>query len=281
MEQLAHLMAELGLETWGVCRYEDTLPLLPTRSRNRIPKDAQSVIVILFGYYIGEYPERNISRYAMVDDYHQVIRGILERLVENLLNLFKTQLFIPFVDASPIQEVKAAWLAGLGDVGQNGLLLSPVYGNCCFIGEIVTDLPLPPSQERLSLCNQCGACLRACPTGALGKEGLAKEKCRSHITQKKGDLSPWEAQQVQQGGFVWGCDRCADACPINQNKKWASLEAFYQDIQPVVGKDNAGRLCQTKAYGWRGESVLLRNLRLIEGSDSPTEKGDSPVDADR
>ena len=29
--------------------------------------------------------------------------------------------------------------------------------------------------------------------------------------------------------------------------------------------ENAGALCGSKAYGWRGESVLLRNLALISG----------------
>ena len=143
LEELARIFAAEGIDQWGICSFQG-LPLLPVGSRRRLPEDARSVIVILIGYYIGEYPNRNLSRYALVDDYHTVFGEKLGRVVENLWNLFKTHRFIQFVDASPIPEVLAAYRAGLGDVGQNGQLLNPVYGSRCFIGEIVTDLELPP-----------------------------------------------------------------------------------------------------------------------------------------
>ncbi|MCI8650519.1 MAG: epoxyqueuosine reductase [Anaerotruncus sp.] len=263
MKTLAALMQNAQIDQWGVCAFSDVLPLLNVRSKNRIPRDARSVIVVLFGYYIGDYPNRNVSRYAIVDDYHTVLRQKLNDIVENLLNLFKTHWFSPFVDASPIHEVRAAQLAGLGEIGMNGQLLNPIYGSYCFIGEIVTSLPLPPSRPQTGSCTHCGACVAACPTGALSSDGFLKERCRSQITQKKGELTEWEREQIRAGGLVWGCDCCTDACPVNRGVKPSLVEGFYTDIAPVVGQDNAGRLCLVKAYGWRGETVILRNLRIL------------------
>ena len=269
LEEIARVLAAQGFDQWGVCAFAG-LPLLPVRSKNRLPAGARSVIVILIGYYIGEYPNRNLSRYALVDDYHTVFGEKLRRAVENLWNLFKTHRFIQFVDASPIPEVLAAHRAGLGDIGQSGQLLSPVYGSRCFIGEIVTDLPLPPfAGTPPKLCTGCGACVAACPTGALSPGGFQKARCRSQITQKKGELTSWEAEQVRLGGFAWGCDRCTDACPVNRDAALSRVPEFYENVVSRLTAENVGRLCAQKAYGWRGENVLLRNLALL-GQQSPS-----------
>lgn len=267
-EQLAQIIGRCGFDQWGICSFADVLPLLEVRAKSRLPASSQSLIVLLSGYYTGDYPDRNISRYAVVDDYHTVLHEKLEKLSEELQIQYKQNKFIPFVDSSPVAEVRAAYLAGLGGIGLNGQLLNPVYGSYCFIAELVTDLQLPPfSPYAQGICTGCGRCVAACPTGALSHGRFEKDKCRSHITQKKGALSEWEREEIRAGGFVWGCDRCTDACPVNSRVQQAEDEAFYRDIQPVVGYDNAGRLCKSKAYGWRGEAVLLRNLDIILRKD--------------
>ena len=153
MDQLIKCMESHGMDQWGVCRFEDALPLLEVRAKRRLPERAKSIIVILFGYYIGEYPNRNISRYALMDDYHTVIRATLEELAKELQNMYNGDVFIPFVDSSPVAEVRAASLAGLGDIGMNGQLLNETYGSYCFIGEIVTTADFPAAGRKANpLC---------------------------------------------------------------------------------------------------------------------------------
>lgn len=172
---------------FGICSFEQILPCLECRAKQRIPQDAASVLVCLFPYYTGEHKERNISRYAMVTDYHMIAGEYLNRFCKALQEVFPQNQFEPFTDNSPIREVSAAFHAGLGRRGKNGLILHPKYGSYVFIGEVVTDLVLQPDRPLNSgECIGCGKCQSVCPQGALQSDGsVCLERCRSHITQKK------------------------------------------------------------------------------------------------
>ncbi len=266
MERLYECIQPFGIDQWGACRFSELPPLLDVRSKAWIPPNAKSVLLFLFGYYTEAFPNRNISRYAVPDDYHSILRPLLAEIAASCARRFPEEGFLPFIDSSPIDEVAAAAHAGLGEIGMNGLLLNPVYGSYCFIGEIVTTLPLEiPPPEPLYLCTRCGACRAACPTGALAQDRFVRERCRSEITQKKGELTLWEQEQIRKGGFVWGCDRCTEACPVNRNAEKSRVAGFYRNPVPVVDTQNAASLCKTKAYGWRGKNILLRNLHILSG----------------
>lgn len=249
---------------WGIASFE-RVPLLPVRARARIPQGAASVIVLLFGYYTEPFPARNVARYAIPDDYHTTILPLLQERCDALALAFPGEAFVPFVDASPIDEVSAAVQAGLGCVGKNHLLLTQRYGSYCFIGEIVTTLALPQSDASPpALCSGCDACVQACPSGALSAEGFLKENCRSHISQKKGALSDWEAQQLREGGFVWGCDRCVDACPQNRCVQKSETPAFWRNPVSNLTWENLNAVLEHKSYAWRTQTVLERNLSLFD-----------------
>lgn len=157
---------------FGICSFEQILPCLECRAKQRIPQDAASVLVCLFPYYTGEHKERNISRYAMVTDYHMIAGEYLNRFCKALQEVFPQNQFEPFTDNSPIREVSAAFHAGLGRRGKNGLILHPKYGSYVFIGEVVTDLVLQPDQPlNPGECIGCGKCQKVCPQGALRSDG--------------------------------------------------------------------------------------------------------------
>lgn len=265
-QMLGQILHTAGIDAYGICRLSDCLPLIPCRAVSRIPREAVSVIALLLPYYIGAYAARNVARYAIPPDYHHIAGTLLNTLTEHLSAAFPAHLFASFVDNSPIGEVTAAKLAGLGVVGCHGQLIHPVYGTHVFICTIVTTLDISPTGPLSSpACLQCGRCIAACPTGALGKL-FCKERCRSHITQKKGALSSWEETQIQAGGFVWGCDLCTDVCPMNTGKL-SPIRAFYQNPAPLITLPQLDHLLGTKAYGYRGRAVLERNLQLLCGSN--------------
>ena len=251
-----------GFDAYGVCDYAAvSTRLLPCRAAARLPQGACRVLTLLFPYrFPGDEPGRNLSRYACVEDYHQAGGRVLRALAEDLAALWPGRAFEPFLDNSPLPEVYAAALCGLGVVGDNGLLIHPRYGSYVFIGTIVTDAPLPLSGGAVSGCPHCGACAAACPGGCL--PGGERDTCLSALSQKKGALTPEEEEALRRGGLAWGCDACQEACPLNRAAAAAPHPCFtwYRpgmteaDLEELTGK----------AYGWRGKAAPLRNLRLLQ-----------------
>ena len=257
---IGEIFLKHSLSNWGVCEFEKTLPLIECRAKLRLPENPKSVIVTLFPYYVGEYSERNISRYAIIPDYHKVASAILKDISAQLKSHFPQNSFEPFVDSSPIREVAAAYNAGLGVVGENGLLINKEWGSFVFVAEIVTDLNITPDSPLPHSCLNCHKCENACIGGAIKGGRIDVSKCVSFITQKKAQLSDTEQALVKKGGLVWGCDVCSDVCPLNKNPKKTPIKAFYEKITPVYD----GTFLKDSAYSFRGEKPLNRNLSLLK-----------------
>lgn len=253
----------------GYCRIEDTLPLIECRQKSQLPENPETVIVCLFPYFVGEYPERNVARYAIVNDYHKVAGDILASLAAQLKSAFPGEKFAAFVDNSPVREVRAAYAAGLGAIGMNGMLIHETFGSRVFIGTVITTLKLRYENKPAKTCLNCGLCIEACPTGAISKTApLKRELCRSAISQLKREPSDFERGEIRAGGLAWGCDICADACPLNKSLPKSPVKGFYEDILPVLTLQNLDDALLKKPYNWRGKDVLLRNLSIIAPTPS-------------
>lgn len=246
----------------GICSFASLKDgLIPCRAKGRLPKNSKSILVFCFPYLLEkeEYEGSNISKYAVVADYHGVAMNRLSKACEELKELYPGEEFVPFADNSAIPEVRAACLAGLGKRGLNSLLITEEYGSYVFIGEIVTTLSLDSVDAEIKSCISCGKCIRACPSKAIGENGTAREKCLSEITQKKGELSHEEKELMKKCGCVWGCDICQDVCPMNQNAASTQIEEFLLSPVPVI---TSGCSLENRAYEWRGRNVIERNLNL-------------------
>lgn len=250
---------------YGFCSFDKVRDrLLPVRSRAQLPQNAQSIISILFPYYLGEelYQSSNISRYAVPEDYHRVAGDMLREFCSQLSADFPQNKFVPFIDSSPLPEVFCAISAGTGVMGKNGLLINKTYGSYCFIGEIVTDLPLEQSEALDTSCLDCGLCEELCPTGALKQGRVAYDKCLSAITQKKGELSDEEASLIRATGCIWGCDICQTSCPMNRDIKTTPIKRFFDTANAVLTETTD---LSDRALAWRGRAVIDRNLELMKG----------------
>lgn len=261
--ETASLLDKAGFASFGTLTAQE-IPLLPGKT---LPEGVAGAIVGLFPYFTGAYPHRNVALYAVGHDYHMIVKAHLQRAAEALSERLPGLRCRAFVDASPIHEVEAARRAGLGYVGQNGLLIAPVWGQMVFIGCLLTNLPpealgmVPSAPLPQNLCRGCGRCVAACPTGALTRQDMGR--CRSAITQKKGMLTHWEAAQIAEGGFVWGCDICLMACPHNARPPLSPIAEFYENPLPRLTPSDIDGLCN-RAYLWRGRDLLRRNLSLID-----------------
>lgn len=250
---------------FGFCPFEKIRDnLINCRSISRIPENTKSVIVLLFPYNFGDdaYTDSDISRYAVVPDYHDTIGRILTDTVERLKEKYPDEEFVAFTDNSPIPEVRAAMYAGLGVRGLNGLFFNKEYGSWIFIGEIVTTMicEYPAVADSEITCIKCGKCVSACPTKAIGENGINTEKCLSFITQKKGELTDEQEMLIKNSGCAWGCDVCQSVCPMNKSVKTEPIEIFRDGAEFKARTDDD---ISDRAYAWRGKKVIERNLKIL------------------
>lgn len=256
-----------GIKLWGKCSFEPLKnKLIPCRAINRIPKNPNTVLCCLFPYAVKDR-KHNISKYAFFNDYHIIVSNFLNTATAKLIKAFPDFKFSPFCDNSPIPEVYAAALCGLGCIGKNGLLINENYGSFVFIGEIVTDMPLSHKNASITSCLSCNRCINFCPGKALSNICFNKNSCASFLSQKKGDLTQVEEQIVAGTGLVWGCDMCQDVCPMNKNIKTTYIEEFKQNIYPLINSKNYNTL-EHRAFSWRPLEVIKRNICIQEKGDS-------------
>jgi epoxyqueuosine reductase len=222
-------------------------------------------------------PRRNLSLYAVPKDYHGYMKELEAAVLPRLREAYPDLTFALFADHSPIMEVDAAARAGLGVLGMNGLLLTPGYGSFVFIGELITDAdytlvtgePTPDFPADPPRCEGCGLCVKACPAGCRAGD---RSGCLSALTQKKGELTPEEADAIIKGGLVWGCDACQLACPHNraviEDGRDTPVPYFRKDrliradAEALAAMDDAA--FKARAYSWRGRAVIERNIRLFD-----------------
>ena len=114
--------------------------------------------------------------------------------------------------------------AGIGELGRNGLLITPEYGPCVRICKVFTDLPLktdkPITFGVTDFCKNCKKCVEACEANAIQTEDEPSFKtiCPSN---RQGVLR-WAVNQdkcykfwVENGGE---CSNCIAACPFFTKK---------------------------------------------------------------
>jgi len=192
-----------------------------------------------------------ISIYARGRDYHKVLRSRLQRLAEQIAAEIGPFGYRVFTDSAPVMEVALAEKSGLGWRGKHTLLLNREAGSMFFLGEILTDLPLPVDAPASGHCGQCSACIDVCPTQAiLGPYRLDARRCISYLTiELKGSI-PVELRPLI-GNRVFGCDDCQLVCPWNKFAQRAGLPDF--DVRN--GLDEA---MLVDLFGWSKEEFERR-----------------------
>ncbi len=167
-----------------------------------------------------------VSRYALGRDYHKVLRGRLQQLADRITAEIGAFGYRVFTDSAPVMEVELARKAGLGWRGKHTLLLTRDAGSFFFLGEMYTDLPLPPDVPVSEHCGACTKCIDVCPTRAIvAPYELDARRCISYLTiELKGPI-PVELRPLI-GNRVYGCDDCQLVCPWNRYAQVSSEPDF-------------------------------------------------------
>lgn len=109
--------------------------------------------------------------------------------------------------------------AGLGQLGRNGLLLTPEYGACLRLCKVLTDMPLnidnPIDFGVTEFCEQCLTCARTCPAGAISFgdrtfDGVCESNnpgVKKWYVDAERCLRFWQANGA-------ACSNCIATCPF-------------------------------------------------------------------
>jgi epoxyqueuosine reductase len=237
---------------------------------NYWPEDAQDPATVLADGNLAY-----VSRYALGRDYHKLMRRALAKLALAVQERIGPFGYRVCVDSAPVLEKALARNAGLGWIGAHTNLIATDAGSFFFLGEILTDLPLPVDTPASAHCGSCSACIPACPTQAIiAPQQLDARRCIAYLTIEHHGSIPIELRAAI-GNRIYGCDDCQLVCPWNKFAQAASHPDFK-----VRHELDAVRL--TELFAWtasefdarmRGSSIYrigyarwLRNIAVALGN---------------
>ena len=223
-----------------------------------------------------------IARYALGRDYHDVIEERLERLAVEVKAQAPGVRTKRYVDYGPVLERDYAQQAGLGWIGKNTMLIDPHLGSYLMLGELLTDLEVPPDNPFLpDHCGTCDRCVVACPTHAiLAGRLLDARLCISYLTiELKGSIP--ENLRPAIGQRVFGCDICQEVCPWNTKASTlpvspfalepgqvfpvSDMSAWSEELLELTDESFRHQYAGT-ALARPGRNGLLRNLAVALGN---------------
>jgi epoxyqueuosine reductase len=141
----------------------------------------------------------------------------------------------------------AAERAGVGWFGKHTNILTPTHGSWVLLGQAITDLELEPDTPLAKSCGRCVRCVDACPTGAIvAPFAIDNTRCISFLTIELRGPIPRQMRPLV-GDWVFGCDICQEACPVNRDPRPSrdpALEALHDfaapELIPLLELDDEG-----------------------------------------
>jgi len=252
----------------------------------RLLPGCRSIISIAVNYFTPQlhlaFPNfPRISRYAWGRDYHKVVGGILKKIATAIAEMCGEEGIEDYeyriaVDSLPFRDKVWAQRAGIGWMGKHSILITREYGSWVFIGSILTNLDFGDEYDspHPAHCGKCEACIDACPTGAILREGgLNARACISYLTiEHPGEIPSRYRDGL--GGWIFGCDTCQDVCPWNRYAKPTRHRDFnprdgllVPDLQNIshMDTDEFDRLTQGTPLQRIGSERFRRNALAAMG----------------
>ncbi|MBF0224291.1 MAG: 4Fe-4S binding protein [Desulfobacterales bacterium] len=150
----------------------------------------------------------------------------------------------------------AAVSCGMGEIGNNNLLLTPEFGPHQRLCSIITEAPLEIDKpQNFGLCKKCRKCENACPSGALKNGKYDVDICFNYWAygwkrSMPRSLKDWFGfikmlkTQAKHRDFIIeigqtyitdvdNCIECMRACPVGEN--WKSLRPKTMRPQKTMG----------------------------------------------
>jgi epoxyqueuosine reductase len=223
-------------------------------------------------------PRGRMAGYALGEDYHLRLDRALQSLTQRLAEIRPDLRWHRFVDHGWALDRAIAERAGLGFSGKHTQLIAGRGGSYVLLASLVLSLELTPDTPSRRKCGRCNACLPSCPTGALIAPGVIDaRRCISYLTIEHEGPIPLSLRPLM-GTWVFGCDLCQEACPINDRlseppvapgpASSAAGPVPYPDLVELLTLTEAGFQARFQAttLGRSGRERLARNAALALGN---------------
>ena len=182
------------------------------------------------------------------------------------------------VEKATLPEKLLAVQSGLAAYGKNNISYVPGMGS--FHEPVAFTSDLPPREDSwqeprmMDACENCLACLRSCPTGAISSERflLHAERCITFHNEKPGDVPFPDWMDPAWHNCLVGCLLCQKVCP--QNKEfldWVEEGARFSEEETALILEGIpfDRLPAETAAKWKtlgldeDYDIFPRNLRAL------------------
>lgn len=142
--------------------------------------------------------------------------------------------------------------AGLGELGRNGIVITPELGANTRIAAITTNMDLEPDKPIKvgirEFCNKCKICADTCPSGAISFDDEPKQIIRGYkrwrINQDK-CLTVWNTVATSHSR---GCRVCLAVCPYSRKNNWIHTLARELDPRDPTGAVSTAMLAMQKSF---------------------------------
>lgn len=213
-EKLKELSTNLGFSLFGVAdiaeiKYEFNLPKVSVEKFSRgivlgkrlLDAMIEEIVDRPTALYFHHYRQLNF----FLDRGAFLVASKIQELGFQALPIPASQITDWKKQQSHVSHKKVGYLAGLGWIGRNNLLVNPDLGSRARLVTILTDMPLATDNPLDLDCGSCRACIDVCPAKAI-HENVA-------------DFDHWlcfdKLKEFRNSGVVGQhiCGVCIKACP--------------------------------------------------------------------
>jgi epoxyqueuosine reductase len=151
--------------------------------------------------------------------------------------------------------------SGLAQYGKNNITYVAGMGSYCRLVAFVSDFPEIESQwhapQVLERCENCTACMNACPTGAITPDRFLLDgaRCLTFHNERKGEFPQWISPSWHN--CLVGCLYCQKACPVNKDVVKSVKEG------PVFSEKETAFILQGQAQN-KGSKHALKKLESLD-----------------
>jgi epoxyqueuosine reductase len=124
-----------------------------------------------------------------------------------------------------IPQKTLAVRCGLAKYGKNNITYVPEMGSFYRLMAFYSDLPVEKDNwqqlKMMDMCNNCNACVKKCPTGAISTDRflLHVERCLTYHNEQPGNIPFPDWIKSSWHNCVVGCLHCQKICPANKKVK--------------------------------------------------------------